>query len=155
MRCPSCGGEDDRVVDSRAAAEANAIRRRRECLACAFRFTTYERVEELLQVVKEDGQRQPWDRRRVLEGIRKACEKRPVSARAMEEIADLVQREAAERGLAEVSSREVGVLVMRGLRPLDPVAYIRFAAYYLDYADVSDFAATVERLAGTGVAGSE
>src|SRR5215208_3067346 len=147
MRCPSCGHVEDRVVDSREAQEGQTTRRRRECLGCSRRFTTYERIEESLpHVVKKDGRREPFDRRKVLEGLRRACQKRPVEAERLERLASEVEREVQERGEREVPATVVGEAVMRRLQELDPVAYVRFASVYRAFADVGEFTATVAGL---------
>lgn len=140
MRCPRCGEDNDRVIDSRLAREGSAVRRRRECLACGERFTTYEYVElKPLIVVKKDGRRVSYERDKVVGGIVKACEKRPVPLEAIEDIADAVER-ALEGGLArEVSSERIGQLVMEHLRRTDEVAYVRFASVYRSFKDVEEF----------------
>ncbi len=149
MRCPFCGHLEDRVVDSREAQDGQATRRRRECLGCSRRFTTYERVEESLPaLVKKDGRREAFDRRKVVEGLRRACQKRPVSQERIEEIATLVERRLQESGEREVPSSAVGELVMELLRAEDPVAYVRFASVYRDFRDVGEFTAAVEGLTG-------
>src|SRR5215472_4569250 len=137
MLCPVCRSGDTRVVDSRD--DENAVRRRRECQACKHRFTTYERAEApRLFVVKKDGRREPYNREKVLGGIRKACEKRPVSDAQMQEVADVIERELGMRGESEVPSSAVGELVMAALRKLDKVAYIRFASVYREF-DLQSF----------------
>ncbi len=147
MKCPACGKDDDRVVDSRFSSEHNTIRRRRECTRCSHRFTTYERPEEATaEVVKSDGRRQPWDRGRVLDGVKKACEKRPVSARAMADLTDRVQEVVADRGSGEVSSKEVGAFVMRELRALDSIAFVRFACHCLGEEDLAGIVAELDHL---------
>ncbi len=149
MRCPFCGHLEDRVVDSREAQDGQATRRRRECLGCERRFTTYERVEDSLPaLVKKDGRREAFDRRKVVEGLRRACQKRPVSQERIEEIATLVERRLQESGEREVPSSAVGELVMELLRAEDPVAYVRFASVYRDFRDVGEFTAAVEGLKG-------
>ena len=147
MRCPFCGHLEDRVVDSREAQDGQATRRRRECLGCERRFTTYERVEESLPaLVKKDGRREAFDRRKVVEGLRRACQKRPVSQERIEEMATQVERRLQESGEKEVPSSAVGELVMDLLRAEDPVAYVRFASVYRDFRDVGEFTAAVEDL---------
>ena len=147
MRCPFCGHLQDRVVDSREAQDGQATRRRRECLGCARRFTTYERVEESLPaLVKKDGRRESFDRRKVLEGMRRACQKRPVSQERIDEMATRVERRLQELGEREVRASAVGELVMELLRAEDPVAYVRFASVYRDFRDVGEFTAAVEGL---------
>ena len=144
MRCPFCGHLEDRVVDSREAQDRQATRRRRECLGCERRFTTYERIEESLPaLVKKDGRREAFDRRKVLEGLRRACQKRPVSQERIDEMATRVERRLQETGEREVPSSAVGELVMEMLRAEDPVAYVRFASVYRDFRDVGEFTAAV------------
>jgi transcriptional repressor NrdR len=149
MRCPFCGHLQDRVVDSREAQDGQATRRRRECLGCARRFTTYERVEESLpSLVKKDGRRESFDRRKIVEGMRRACQKRPVSQERIDEMATRVERRLQESGEREVPASAVGELVMELLRAEDPVAYVRFASVYRDFRDVGEFTAAVEGLKG-------
>jgi transcriptional repressor NrdR len=149
MRCPFCGHLEDRVVDSREAQDGQATRRRRECLGCQRRFTTYERVEESLPaLVKKDGRRESFDRRKVLEGLRRACQKRPVSQERIDQMATQVERRLQESGEREVRSSAVGELVMELLRAEDPVAYVRFASVYRDFRDVGEFTAAIEGLQG-------
>jgi len=149
MRCPSCGHTEDRVVDSREAQEGQATRRRRECLGCGRRFTTYERVEETLpSVVKKDGRREAFDRRKIVEGLRRACQKRPVSEERIQALASEVERRAQEAGEREIPAAAVGELVMARLKALDPVAYVRFASVYRAFRDVGEFTAEVEGLTG-------
>ncbi len=148
MRCPKCGGQEDRVIDSRSSKEGATIRRRRECLGCTHRFTTYEEVEhELLTVIKRDGRREAFSREKLVTGIQRACQKRPVAAEA---IADAVER--IVDGLAsefdrEIPAQAVGERVMRELRSLDPVAYIRFASIYRQFEEITDFVEEAARLA--------
>lgn len=140
MRCPHCGYKEDKVVDSRATQEGSAIRRRRECLKCGKRFTTYEYIEEVsLMVIKKDGRREPFDRKKILSGIMKACEKRPVSVEKMEEIVTHVERAIQKKSDREVSSSRIGELVMEKLKALDDVAYVRFASVYRQFKDVGQF----------------
>lgn len=149
MRCPHCGHAEDKVVDSREAGDGQATRRRRECLACSRRFTTYERIEEILPaVVKKDGRREPFDRKKILEGLTRACQKRPVSAAQIEALIAAVERQVQELGEKEVPSRVVGEAVMTRLRALDPVAFVRFASVYRAFEDVGDFMSELEGLAG-------
>jgi len=149
MRCPFCGHLEDRVVDSRETQDGQATRRRRECLSCARRFTTYERVEETLPaVVKKDGRRQAFERRKVVEGLRVACQKRPVSEESIQSVASEVEKRLQETGEREVASSLVGELVMERLRELDPVAFVRFASVYRAFRDVGEFTAEVEGLVG-------
>ena len=147
MRCPYCRGIENRVVDSRLAKENDSIRRRRHCEQCGRRFTTYERVEVALpMVVKKDGRREPYDRGKVVGGLRRACEKRPVSIDAIEEVADKIERQLQERGEREVASREIGEALMRELHALDAVAYVRFASVYRSFRDVHEFMRELEDL---------
>jgi len=140
VRCPFCGHAESRVVDSRPTAEGSVIRRRRECNGCQQRFTTYERVEEQpLVVIKKDGRRESFDRKKILAGLLKACEKRPISLETLEGLVDDVERELRRSMKGEVRSREVGDLVMARLRELDEVAYVRFASVYRQFADVTSF----------------
>ena len=140
MRCPFCNDLEDKVVDSRMAREGEVIRRRRECLACKRRFTTYERVEEVLPVVvKKDGRREQFDRSKILAGLKKACEKRPISTATIETVADRVEKRIQEMGEPEISSRNIGEEVMRELHQLDQVAYVRFASVYRDFKDIEQF----------------
>jgi transcriptional repressor NrdR len=148
MRCPYCAHLEDKVVDSREAGEGQATRRRRECLGCGRRFTTNERIEEILpSVVKKDGRREPFDRKKILEGLTRACQKRPVSASQIEALIAAVERQVQELGEKEVPSRVVGEAVMARLRDLDPVAFVRFASVYRSFEDVGDFMSELEGLA--------
>jgi transcriptional repressor NrdR len=147
MQCPYCRVMESRVVDSRLAAGGTAVGRRRECDACQRRFTTYERVEHALPaVVKRDGQRVPFDREKIVRSLRIACNKRPVSADAMDEAAEAVERELSESGEKEVSSRLIGERVMARLEKLDGVAYVRFASVYKSFRDVDDFMTEMSEL---------
>lgn len=140
MRCPFCGCKEDKVVDSRATQEESAVRRRRECLKCGKRFTTYEYVEEVsLMVRKKDGRREAFDRKKILSGIMKACEKRPISMEKMEEIVVQVERAIQKKSDREVPSSRIGELVMEKLKVLDDVAYVRFASVYRQFKDVGQF----------------
>ena len=148
VKCPFCGFEESKVTDSRASTAGDVIRRRRECEKCARRFTTYERVEETLpMVVKKDGRRELFDRKKVLSGIRRACEKRPVTLDAMEELVDSIERELVESQDKEVPGTRIGEMVMSRLRSLDEVAYVRFASVYRSFRDVSEFRAELDNLA--------
>jgi transcriptional repressor NrdR len=150
MRCPYCGHEEDRVVDSRETQDGQATRRRRECLDCGRRFTTYERIEEVLpQVVKKDGRREPFARPKIVEGVATACQKRPVSAEQIEALVAAVEREVQELGDREIRTAVIGEAVMRRLRGLDEVAYVRFASVYRAFRDVGEFRTELERLART------
>jgi len=140
MRCPACKKIDDKVIDSRSAADETTIRRRRECLACGRRFTTYEHIEEMpLLVVKKDQRRETYDRNKVLSGIQRACEKRPVSAQAMEEIVTRLEKRLEEKFEKEVPSSAIGEFVMEELVLLDQVAYVRFASVYRQFKDINHF----------------
>ena len=140
MRCPFCGEREDKVIDSRVSREGDVIRRRRECVACERRFTTYERVEEVLpQVVKKDGRREPFDRLKIMSGLKRACEKRPIATEELERVADGIEARLQEEGRKEVPSREIGEAVMEALRELDAVAYVRFASVYRDFRGVDEF----------------
>ncbi|MCX7927327.1 MAG: transcriptional regulator NrdR [Candidatus Omnitrophica bacterium] len=140
MRCAACGHKEDKVVDSRSIQDDRAIRRRRECLRCGRRFTTYEYIEEpALMVIKRDGRRQPFDRKKILAGIMKACEKRSISMEQMEDIVIQVERTLQKKPLREVTSTRIGELVMEKLKELDEVAYVRFASVYRSFRDVEQF----------------
>ncbi len=140
MRCPYCHSTNNKVIDSRPSREANAIRRRRECIHCRRRFTTYEQVEEAMPlIIKKDGRREPFQRAKIYEGIKKACEKRPVAMSKLEQIVDEVEAYVAESSDRERPSSEIGTLVMNWLKKLDKVAYVRFASVYLDFKDVREF----------------
>jgi transcriptional repressor NrdR len=140
MRCPFCKRDDSKVLDSRESAEGTVTRRRRECLGCHKRFTTYERVEELMPlVVKKDGRREPYDREKLISGLQKAVEKRPVSMDQLEALVAEVEARVLERGEKEVSSSLLGEEVMRRLRALDQVAYVRFASVYRSFRDIEEF----------------
>lgn len=140
MKCPFCKQNKDRVIDSRSAGNGHSIRRRRLCLSCKRRYTTYERAEERpLRVVKKDGTRQPFSRAKILAGLERACEKRPISMAHLEEIVDRIEIEIYERFDREVTSKHIGELVMNELRELDQVAYVRFASVYRAFKDVSEF----------------
>jgi len=149
MRCPFCGHLEDKVVDSRESREGDAIRRRRECLACARRFTSYERVEEMpVLIVKKDGRREPFDPQKLLRGMMAACQKRPVSLAQLEEAVGDIQAKLLEQPDREISSRSLGDLVMDALKQLDSVAYVRFASVYRDFKDLPDFVKALEGLMG-------
>jgi transcriptional repressor NrdR len=140
VNCPFCSHVEDKVVDSRTSKDGGAIRRRRECLKCGKRFTTYERVEDILpMVVKKDGRREPFDRGKILAGLTKACEKRPVSMERLEEIVGEIEVSLQDRTEKEIPSSEVGEAIMRKLHDLDPVAYVRFASVYREFKDVNQF----------------
>ena len=140
MKCPFCGQLEDKVVDSRESKEGEVIRRRRECLSCTKRFTSYERIDQIPHlVVKKDGTRERFERQKLIAGLLKACEKRPVSASAVEGVADRVEATLQDRPEREMSTEEVGALVMEELKRLDKVAYVRFASVYRQFRDISEF----------------
>lgn len=140
MRCPFCGSLEDKVIDSRQSKDAREIRRRRECAECDRRYTTYERIEDALpQVVKKDGRREPFDRNKVIKGLKYAVQKRPVAMEKVQELALEVEREVCELGVTEIKSRDVGERVLPRLRALDEVAYVRFASIYRDFRDIDEF----------------
>lgn len=140
MKCPFCGHVEDKVVDSREAKVGDTIRRRRECVKCGRRFTTYERIDEIpYMLIKKDGRREKFDRQKVLTGLLKACEKRPVPMSKLEQIVNEIEAFVAESSDRERASAEVGQLVMNRLKKLDKVAYVRFASVYLDFKDVQEF----------------
>ena len=147
MKCPFCEFPDSRVIDSRLSREGDVTRRRRECEECRKRFTTYERVEETLPVViKKDGSRAPYDRLKVVAGLKKACEKRPVSIEAIERTADRIEQRLLEMGEKEVGSSVIGEAVMESLHELDQVAYVRFASVYREFKDAEEFMREIEGL---------
>ena len=151
MRCPFCKQDNDKVIDSRSSNEGAVVRRRRECVACGRRYTTYERVEEApFRVVKKDGSRIPFERGKILRGMERACEKRPVSMARLEEVTDRVESRVKEMFDTEVSSRVIGNLVMEELKQLDPVAYVRFASVYREFKDVSEFMHELDTVRGKG-----
>lgn len=140
MKCPFCAHPDDRVVDSRTIKDGELIRRRRECLSCTKRFTTYERIEEIpLMVAKKDGRREPFDRSKIVIGILKACEKRPVGIEQIEDMVDRIEKAINSSMDKEVSSEAIGSMVMEELRHLDEVAYVRFASVYRQFKDIDEF----------------
>ncbi|MFA5355822.1 MAG: transcriptional regulator NrdR [Candidatus Omnitrophota bacterium] len=140
MKCPYCGYKEDKVVDSRGTAEESAIRRRRECLKCGKRFTTYEYIEEVsLLVIKKDNRREPFDRKKILAGVIRACEKRPISMEKMEDIVVQIERAIQKKSDREVQASRIGELVMEKLKSLDDVAYVRFASVYRQFKDVGQF----------------
>lgn len=150
MKCPFCGEVTDRVVDSRESKEAQSIRRRRECLSCKRRYTTYERVDEIpYMVVKKDGRRELFDRQKVLAGLMRACEKRPISMNHLEDIVNEIEAMAIDSPDREISSGAIGEMVMNRLRDLDKVAYVRFASVYLDFKDVNQFMEELRDLLGS------
>jgi len=147
MKCPFCAHVLDKVVDSRESKDGDAIRRRRQCLKCKRRFTSYERIDEIpSMVVKKDGRRERFDRQKVLAGILKACEKRPVSMSQLETIADNAETLVQESSEREVSTRVIGEMIMTELKSLDKVAYVRFASVYLDFKDIQEFMSELKEL---------
>lgn len=147
MKCPFCEFTETKVVDSRLGREGNNIRRRRECIECSRRFTTYERVEETLPlVVKKDGRREPFDRQKIIAGIRRACEKRPVSSSTIEKIVDRLEITFQESGLKELDASRIGEGVMDALRQVDQVAYVRFASVYREFKDINEFMSELKQM---------
>jgi transcriptional repressor NrdR len=154
MHCPFCDHPEDKVVDSREAQDGRATRRRRECLACGRRFTTYERIDEILpQIVKKDGRRESYDRDKIVKGLEIACQKRPVAREQIEALVGAVERQLAEMGEREVRSSVIGENLMARLKELDPVAYVRFASVYREFRDVKDFVSELAGLDGPGARG--
>jgi transcriptional repressor NrdR len=154
MKCPFCGFEQDKVVDSRSSKEGRAVRRRRECLECGKRFTTYEYIENFpLSIVKNDQRREPFDRQKLLLGIVSACKKRPISTRKIESLVDKIQNQLEKQGKTEVPSAEVGRMVMEELYRLDDVAYVRFASVYRKFQDKDEFVSEVKDLDARSDAG--
>lgn len=140
MKCPFCGNTEDKVVDSRESSEGDSIRRRRECLKCLKRYTTYENVERApLMVIKKDGRREPFDRTKIHQGLLRACEKRPISMQKLEEIVDDIERQLQREHEKEVKSAVIGEIVMSKLHTLDEVAYVRFASVYRQFKDINEF----------------
>ena len=149
MKCPFCANEEDKVVDSRTAQDGRSVRRRRECLKCGKRFTTYEYIETVsLTIVKNDGRREPFDRQKLLRGMILACNKRPVSEKKIESIVDEIEEELLSLSKREVTSKEVGELVMNKLKNLDEVAYVRFASVYRKFKDKNEFFEELKSLLG-------
>lgn len=145
MICPNCHKNSSRVIDSRPTDEGRTIRRRRECENCGFRFTTFERIERTpLLVIKNDGTREPFDREKILRGVAAACQKRPVTGEQLDHLVNYVEREITKKGVSEVSSKQIGELVMDQLADIDDVAYIRFASIYRQFQDMSSFMQTME-----------
>ena len=148
MKCPFCDDVEDKVVDSRMAKEGEVIRRRRECLSCKRRYTTYERVEETMPaVVKKDGRREPFDRGKIVSGLKKACEKRPISTTTIESVTDRIEKRIQDMGETEIVSTAVGEEVMKELSQLDQVAYVRFASVYREFKDIDQFMDEIKSLA--------
>lgn len=147
MKCPFCGTIEDKVIDSRTSKEGDAIRRRRECLKCGKRFTSYERVEDVIpMVVKKDGRREAFERTKILKGLEKACEKRPVSVEALETVIDSIEKKLISLGVKEINSPWIGEEVMSSLRELDKVAYVRFASVYRQFKDINELMNEVKTL---------
>lgn len=144
MKCPSCKGDNDRVIDSRTSEDGSAIRRRRQCLACQRRYTTYERIETSVKIIKKDGSREPFDHGKLKRGLEKACWKRPVGDAQLEAIIAAVENDLETNFESEVDSHHVGELVMQRLGDLDQVAYVRFASVYREFKDVHDFVSELE-----------
>ena len=148
MRCPYCRRDNDKVTDSRACEDSTAIRRRRQCVHCERRFTTYERVEETMPaVVKKDGRREPFDRSKIVSGLKKACEKRPISTATIETVTDRIEKRIQDMGETEIESTAVGEEVMKELSQLDQVAYVRFASVYREFKDIDQFMDEIKALA--------
>ena len=147
MKCPFCGNLEDKVIDSRTSREGNAIRRRRECLKCSKRFTSYERVEDIIpMVVKKDGRREAFEREKVLTGLKKACEKRPIGMDTLEGVTDSIEKKLIGLGVKEIQSSWVGEEIMSSLRELDKVAYVRFASVYRQFKDINELMNEVKNL---------
>lgn len=147
MKCPYCGYQEDKVIDSRSSRDGEAVRRRRECLKCSKRFTTYEEVEyNLPLVVKKDGGRENFDSKKILSGIKKACEKRPISIEAMDRIVDGIEKSLQSSIEREVNSASIGEMIMEKLKTLDDVAYVRFASVYRSFKDINEFKKIVNKL---------
>ncbi|MCX5872289.1 MAG: transcriptional regulator NrdR [Deltaproteobacteria bacterium] len=147
MKCPVCGEIEDKVIDSRLAKENTAIRRRRQCLNCMKRFTTYERIEEIVPfVIKKDGRREAFDRRKIVEGMLRACEKRPISVEQIETVADSIEQDLMEKSEKEIHVSYVGERVMEALKQMDEVAYVRFASVYRSFRDIEEFVNEIKEL---------
>jgi transcriptional repressor NrdR len=149
MRCPKCGCQDDKVIDSRASREGATIRRRRECIACGYRFTTYEEIERAgLLVLKRDDRREEFSKEKLMSGLKKACQKRPISPKVIEDLVERIVNEVTDKYEREVPTEEIGKLVMEGLRAIDDVAYVRFASVYRRFQEATDFVHEVNKLEG-------
>ena len=147
MRCPKCGGQDDKVVDSRASREGATIRRRRECIACGHRFTTYEEVERGgLMILKRDGRREEFSKEKLLSGVKKACQKRPISPKVIEDLVEKIVEAVNNKYEDEVPAEFIGKQVMDGLREIDDVAYVRFASVYRRFQEATDFVHEVKKM---------
>jgi transcriptional repressor NrdR len=156
MKCPYCGEIENKVIDSRLSKDANVIRRRRECLGCSRRFTTYEHIEEIpIMIVKKDGRREVFSREKVRLGLKKACEKRDISIHVIEEFIDDLERDLRETGEKEILSSVIGEKIMAKLHELDDVAYVRFASVYREFKDVNDFVAELKTLLSSQEAKAE
>ncbi|MBN1620776.1 transcriptional repressor NrdR [candidate division WOR-3 bacterium] len=151
MRCPFCGGEDNKVVDSRPSKEGHSVRRRRECISCSKRFTTYEYVEKVpLMIVKKDDRREPFSREKLLEGIELACKKRPISREQIENIVDDIETDVYTLSKVEVPSKEIGEKVIRALKNIDEVSYVRFASVYRQFKDKEEFLKELKKMFDDG-----
>jgi transcriptional repressor NrdR len=151
MKCPFCGHSENKVIDSRISKDGKAVRRRRECLGCTKRFTTYEYVEDVLpMVVKKDGRREQFDRQKILNGLKKACEKRPISMEAIDKLVENVEQACQEIQAEEISSTVIGEKIMSELKNFDGVAYVRFASVYRQFRDVGEFMAELKDLLSKG-----
>jgi transcriptional repressor NrdR len=147
VKCPFCGNLEDKVIDSRTSREGNAIRRRRECLKCSKRFTSYERVDDIIPlVIKKDGRREQFEREKILLGLKKACEKRPIGVETLDSITDAIEKKLIGLGVKEISSKKIGEEVVLALRDLDKVAYVRFASVYREFKDINEFMNEVKAL---------
>ena len=151
MKCPFCGHAENKVIDSRISKDGKAVRRRRECLGCGKRFTTYEYVEDILpMVVKKDGRREQFDRQKILSGIKKACEKRPISMESIDKLVENVEQSCQEMQVEEISSTLIGENIMNELKAFDGVAYVRFASVYRQFRDVGEFMSELKDLLSKG-----
>jgi transcriptional repressor NrdR len=151
MKCPFCGHTENKVIDSRISKDGKAVRRRRECLGCAKRFTTYEYVEDVLpMVVKKDGRREQFDRQKILNGLKKACEKRPISMESIDKLVENVEQACQEMQIEEISSTIIGEKIMNELKAFDGVAYVRFASVYRQFRDVGEFMSELKDLLSKG-----
>jgi transcriptional repressor NrdR len=148
MRCPFCNHIEDKVIDSRQTKDGDVIRRRRECLKCEGRFTSYERIEDILpHIIKKDDRREPFDRQKILHGLEKACEKRPISVEAREALVKKIEKNIQAAGEKEISSSLIGEQIMDGLREIDEVAYVRFASVYRQFKDIKEFIQEIKDIA--------
>ncbi len=147
MKCPYCNDIEDKVIDSRVSRDGETIRRRRECIACKKRFTTHERIEETLpSIIKKDDRREPYDRKKIMEGLKKACQKRPVSMETLEITVDKIEQSLMDRSAKEIESSEIGEAIMMELHELDDIAYVRFASVYRSFKDITDFMQEVKKV---------